>query len=147
MVEFADTAVKTLDTPSKWDIIPIHSSDRASFKFCRRAWKWSSPNQFNLIPMASVYGVDKNLWFGTGIHHALEQYYNPIIKEDPVVAWEAWFDLQWKGGIVHESEVKAFVDRNPTRFQQGTVAGHDGILGMPHEIVYRVDGLKDILPD
>jgi hypothetical protein len=145
-LEFADTATKVVERPSKWDIIPIHSSDRASFKFCRRAWKWSSPNQFNLVPLASVYGVDKNLWFGTGIHYALERYYNPVIQEPPNIAWETWFDLQWKGGIVTEDEVKQFADRNPqivakrwdTSEQEAQDRGGN---------YYQVDGLCDIIPD
>jgi len=129
-IDFASTTVPTI--PSKWDIIPVHSSDRASFKFCRRQWKWSSPNQFNLVPSASVYGVQKNLWFGTGIHHALERYYSPVVREDPAVAWDAWFNLQWRGGVVSDDDVAEFVDRNPR-------VGHDGY--------WTVDGLKDILPD
>lgn len=144
MVQFADTAVQEVTTPSKWDIIPIHSSDRASFKFCRRAWKWSSPNQFNLVPMASVYGVDKNLWFGTGCHYSLERYYNPVIQEPPDVAFATWFDLQWKGGIVTEDEVKHFADRNPRIFIGVDVGTEPSSVSEP---VYKVDGLKDILPD
>lgn len=131
-LDFSAIGVKPPDTPSKWDIIPIHSSDRAAFKDCRRRWKWSSPSQFNLIPRSSVYGVKEALWFGTGIHYALEKYYNPTMREDPVVSWEAWFDLQWRGGIVMKSEIKEFADRSPQLNADGT---------------YFVEGLKDILPD
>lgn len=147
IIDFTPIAAQLPVNPSKWDIIPIHSSDRATFKFCRRQWVWSSPSHLNLIRKASVLGIEKNLWFGTGIHYALERYYNPMIKDDPAVAWEAWFDLQWRGGIVTEDEVKQFADREPTPVQQGITNGADGILGQPHETVYNVAGLIDILPD
>src|SRR5437764_4057024 len=137
-IDFASTTVPVL--PSKWDVIPIHSTDRASFKFCRRQWKWSSPSQFNLIPAASVYGVQKNLWFGTGIHHSLERYYSPVFRQDPVVAWEAWFELQWRGGLVTADEVKDYADRNPEPVHANERANWD-------IVTYKVDGLCDILPD
>ena len=31
--------------PNKLDIIPIHASDRGSFKACRRKWDWSSRHE------------------------------------------------------------------------------------------------------
>ena len=129
-VDFSHIAVKTPPNPSKWNIIPIHSSDRAAFKFCRRKWAWSSPARMNLIPRTQVYGVQENLWFGTGIHHALERYYNPGIREHPAIAFATWFELQWRGGIVSEHEVKEFADREPSLRPDGS---------------YRVLGLCDIL--
>lgn len=132
-LDFTPINAKAPPTPSKWDIIPIHSSDRASFKFCRRQWKWSSPNQLNLIPRASVNGVNKNLWFGTGIHYALERYYSPVMREDPIVSWETWFDIQWHGGVIAQDELKQFADRFPQY--------------SAHTNEWRVEGLKDILPD
>ncbi len=138
-LDMSHMAVTPPPRPSKWDIIPIHSSDRATFKFCRRQWAWSSPSRLNLIPRADVYGVDKNLWFGTGIHDALEQYYNPTLKRDPAEAWQTWFELQWRGGIVTADEVKQFVDRNPRPHRNDAIYAED-----TH---YIVDGLCDILPD
>jgi hypothetical protein len=126
--------VEFLETPSKWDIIPIHASDRATFRNCRRAWGWSSPSRENLIPKASVHGIREPLWFGTGIHYALERYYNPRLQEDPIASWQSWFDLQWDGGIVLEKELKEFRDHDPER-----VPGTDGL--------FRVRGLRDVLFD
>lgn len=135
-VDFSHMAITAPPRPSKWDIIPIHSSDRAAFKFCRRQWAWSSPSRLNLIPRAEVYGVDKNLWFGTGIHYALEQFYNPVLKRDPTEAWLSWFELQWRGGFINEDEIKQFADRNPRKWMDEV-----------QRIGYMVDGLCDILPD
>lgn len=143
-VDLSHLAIQPPSNPSKFDIIPIHSSDRASFKLCRRQWAWGSPARLNLVPRADVYGVDKNLWFGTGIHYALEQFYNPILKRDPAEAWLSWFELQWRGGIVTDSEVKQFADRNPQVVPKTQKA--NGEYPLP-PIEYKVDGLCDLLPD
>src|SRR5262245_66668156 len=82
--------------PNKVDIIPIHASDIASFKRCRRYWDWSSPTRGNLRRKVQFYGVNPNLWYGGGIHYALEQYYNPVLRRDPVETFIAWFTLQWQ---------------------------------------------------
>lgn len=139
-VDLSQLSLKAPRNPSKWSIIPVHSSDRASFKFCRRQWTWGSPARMNLVPRADVYGIEKNLWFGTGIHYALEQYYNPLLKRDPAEAWLSWFELQWRGGIVSEDEVKGFADRNPQEIGQGPT-------GFAPSGTYKVDGLCDILPE
>lgn len=131
-LDFSQLAVTPPPNPSKYDIIPVHQSDRGSFKFCRRQWAWGSPAKLNLVPRADVYGVDKNLWYGTGIHYALEQMYNPVLKRDPIEAWLTWFELQWRGGLVTRDEVKQFVDRNPQQ--------------TPND-KFKVDGLCDILPE
>lgn len=57
--------------PSAAEVIPIHTSDRQTFKFCRRRWDWSSPMRRNLVPNT----VQFPLWFGTGMHYALERFY------------------------------------------------------------------------
>lgn len=136
-VDMSRVLVQAPPTPSKYDIVPIHTSDRATFKFCRRQWAWSSPSRFNLIPRSQVHGIREPLWFGTGIHYALEKYYNPGIRQDPAATWLAWFDLQWNGGLVTADEVGEFVDREPVLVHNG-----EGLLND----YYRVAGLKDVLP-
>ena len=92
-----------MEIPGKHDIIPIHCSDVASFKRCRRYWAFSSPTRQNLRRRVDLYGISMPLWFGTGIHYALEMFYNPTLRRDPVESWETWFDYQWNGGVVTES--------------------------------------------
>lgn len=128
----ATTPQPIYETPSKWDIIPIHTSDRATFKACRRRWYWSSPAQMNLVQKVSVYGIYKPFWFGTGIHYALEQFYNPVLKQDPEAAFDTWWHIQWNGGIINEIELDQFKDRQPVPREDGR---------------YFVPGLVDILPD
>jgi hypothetical protein len=129
--DFSLVNKKSPPTPSKWDIIPIHTSDRGTFKHCRRQWWLSSPSMRNLIPTAKVHGIREPLWFGTGIHHALEKFYNPTLSEDPILAWLEWFDLQWDGGIITEDQLKEFVDRDPILTEVG---------------VYKVSGLSELMP-
>lgn len=49
----------------------IRTSDRISFKNCRRRWGWSSHLRHNLGPIQKA----SPLWFGTGIHFALEDFH------------------------------------------------------------------------
>jgi hypothetical protein len=76
--------------------IPIHTSDRAAFKRCRRRWNWTSPMRENLIPKRKQHGVVFPLWFGTGIHAALEWYYLNIPYTDgdlrPSEFFEDWYN-------------------------------------------------------
>lgn len=120
--------------PSKWDIIPIHTSDRGTFKDCRRRWDWSSPARLNLTRKVRIYGITWPLFFGTAIHFALEQYYNPVLNEDPVVEFDFFMDLHWKGGIVSEEDLDKYglTDREPRLLSNGS---------------YNVEGLIDLLPD
>jgi hypothetical protein len=127
-VQFAQPLL--IQNPSKWDIIPVHASDRAAFKFCRRQWAWSSPSRLNLVPKAEVHGIRDNLWFGSGIHYALQRYYSPL-REDPVITFQTWYELQWNGGLVDESELGEFYDRQPEKVAETT---------------YRIRGLSDLLP-
>lgn len=54
------------------DHIEIHTSDRTLFKRCRRKWNWQSGLRENLIPIGQSAAA---LWFGTGWHFLLEDYF------------------------------------------------------------------------
>lgn len=120
-----------LEIPTKYDIIPVHTSDRATFKSCRRRWNWSSPARNNLVRKVDVFGIYEPFWFGTGIHYAIQKYYDPEYNEDPVVAFESWFNQQISGGYITEDELEEFADRNPRIKENG---------------LYWVDGLADLMP-
>ncbi len=123
--------------PDKMEIIPIHASDRGTFKQCRRRWDWSSPSRLNLRAKASVMGVNVPLWFGTGIHYALEQYYSPVLQRDPEEAFLYWYDLTWKGGTVTESELELSYDSDPIPIKNPDTL----------QVTWRVRGLQEVLPD
>lgn len=130
--------IVTVPVPDKWDIIPLHTSDRATFKECRRKWFWSSPAQANLMRKQSVYGVYMPFWFGDGIHYALQYHYHPILKEDAEVAFDTWYDLQWNGGIIKESELDQFKDRKPELDGNGnwTIKGLKEVIPFPDEELF-----------
>lgn len=48
----------------------ITTSDRSTFKKCRRLWDWSSPLRDGLRPLQKALP----LWLGNAAHHAMEDY-------------------------------------------------------------------------
>ena len=79
--------------------IPIHTSDRITFKKCRRKWDFSSPIRQGYKRKEGA----KPLEFGTAIHAALEVYYNP----------ETWNWLKDdRREVVHGLVLMAFVQTN-----------------------------------
>ena len=52
-------------------VLAIHTSDRGNFKGCRRRWYFSSPLGLGLEPFQRA----NPLWYGTGVHFALEDYH------------------------------------------------------------------------
>jgi len=142
-------ALPKLEVPSKWDIIPIHASDVASFKRCRRYWHWSSPTRTNLRRRVDITGINFPLWFGSGIHYALEQYYDPIMPRDPVEAFSTWYEYQWNGGIVTYDWLERLYDSEPVPVEQN---GNGVTFTLEEALVkewpfYRVRGLRQIHPD
>lgn len=150
-------AYKAPEIPNKYDVIPIHNSDRGNFKRCRQYWNWSSPARNNLMLRAEVYGINTDLWFGTGIHWALEQYYNPGLRHDPVESWKTWFDIQWRGGIVTEEWLPLVYDLRPQPIppdlaglsvSERTFNVETGEFSdTPVTMLWKVRGLSDIIPD
>ena len=125
--------------PSKWDIIPIHTSDIGNFKRCRRYWDWTSPTRNNLRRRVDIHGINIPLWFGTGIHFALEQYYDPILKRDPVEAFLTWYQYQLDGGVVTEEWLDRTYDIHPR------LDNPDGPIDDGPQI-WKIAGLKELLP-
>ena len=82
--------------PSKYDVIPIHASDAATFKRCRRRWEWSSPMNMNLTGKVSQMGVVWPLKFGTGIHYGLVTILRSRFQRDPVEAFISWCEIVWR---------------------------------------------------
>jgi hypothetical protein len=150
-LETSHLGYKPPEIPSKYDVIPIHNSDRASFKRCRRYFDWTSPARNNLTVRADVNGINPNLWFGTGIHWALEQFYTPAIKRDPVEAWLTWFNVQWRGGMVGTEWLDLVYDLKPRVVPPNTPEYLAQFGDKPIEFdnmdLWVVRGLEDILPD
>lgn len=137
------TAVAPPPVPDKFDIVPIHASDVNSFLRCRRYWDWTSPARNNLRRRVEIDGINVNLWFGSGIHYALEMYYNPVLSRDPVEAFETWFDYQWNGGTVTEDWLERTYDVKP--ISMGHELGIGKIKGRGE--LWSIRGLRDMHPD
>lgn len=67
----------------------VRTSERASFKRCPQQWYWAWRK--GLRPRGRLPDA---LWFGTGVHVALAEYYPPGKKRGPHPAetWETWAD-------------------------------------------------------
>src|SRR5688500_13316674 len=81
-------AVTLPDFKPKHPYIPIHTSDRGTFKRCRRRFMFTSPIQMHLQPKVSYFGIVWPLWFGSLIHKALQEYYDPVLRRDPVEVFQ-----------------------------------------------------------
>lgn len=64
----------------------IRTSDRISFKKCRRSWAFSSHLKRNLAPNL----LASPLWFGSAIHYALEDYHGYNYFGRPADAFRAY---------------------------------------------------------
>lgn len=133
------------EIPSKWDIIPIHTSDIASYNRCRRYWDWSSPTRTNLRHKVEIYGIYFPFWFGNGIHYSLQEMYDPMLKRDPVEVFKTWYGYQWEGGIVSEKWLDLTYDIHPRLSDASNiVATKDHVES---NIFWEIKGLRDLLPD
>lgn len=141
--------------PSKFDVIPIHNSDRGTFKDCRRKWDWSSPARHNLSVRADVAGIYLPFFFGSGIHYSLESHYTPNLRRDPVEAFKTWFHVQMNGGTVTQDWLARIydLDPKPVPWPVGppTLPGQAPIgeeLYDPTDTdIWQVRGLRDMLPE
>src|SRR5580765_1592866 len=59
--------------------ISVHTSDRTSFKRCRQRWDFSSNLRMNMEPKSPV----TPLFFGSNMHAALADYYEPSTPRLP----------------------------------------------------------------
>lgn len=76
-----------MNTTNKDRPVSIHTSDRILYKRCRRKWDYESFLHQNLEPK----GISPALWFGTGMHFALEDYHGYNKFGNPVEAFEAYY--------------------------------------------------------
>ncbi len=124
--------VQPPQVPSKWDVIPIHASDVASFLRCRRYWSWSSPARLNLRRRVDIAGINFPLWYGSGIHYCLEKYYDPFLPRDLHESWRTWYEVQMNGGVITEEWLERTYDNHPQPLEGGK---------------WLIRGLKELHPD
>jgi hypothetical protein len=66
--------------------VVIRTTDRITFKQCRRKWNWASHLKNNLGPLY----LPGPLWFGSAIHYALEDYHGYNVFNHPRLAFQAY---------------------------------------------------------
>lgn len=82
-------------------VVEIHTSDRQTFKRCRRRFGWGSTLRDNLIRI----GPDQKAFFlGTGFHFALEDYWGYRRFPHPAMAFAAYYDAQKPVDLPDEAE-------------------------------------------
>lgn len=74
------------DPSSKERVAVIRTSDRITFRRCRRRWAWSSHLRGNL----GAKEGQSPLWMGTGFHFALEDFHGHNKFGKPSAAFEAF---------------------------------------------------------
>jgi hypothetical protein len=88
-----DPSLEEIHTSSSGErVAVIRTSDRISFKRCRRKWGWNSHLKQNLGPKEA----QAPLWYGTGMHYALEDYHGYNVYGSPQKAFEAYCSATWK---------------------------------------------------
>lgn len=75
--------------------IVLRTSDRIAFKSCRRKWAWSSHLMRNL----GSANLAPALWFGSGIHYALEDYHGYKHFKSAAHAFQAYCIATSKQGL------------------------------------------------
>lgn len=70
----------------------LRTSDRTSFKRCRRRWGWQSHLRGNLAQREGI----APLWFGSGIHYAMEDFHGYKRYDHPIAAFEAYVKATYK---------------------------------------------------
>lgn len=75
----------------------MRTSDRASFKRCRRRWNWSSPLREN----RTLRDNPSYFWIGTGGHFAMEDYHGRNYFLHPVEAFRAYVDACKEAQRIH----------------------------------------------
>ena len=89
----------------------IHVTERSTFKFCRRQWKYAYKEC--LVPIVEPYNA---LWIGRGLHYGLAAYYRGIRDGkvvDPVAAFDEWLKL-----IVPDADYQQLWDEDRRRIQE-----------------------------
>lgn len=81
--------------------IEIHTSDRGTYKRCRRKYEWGSTVQSNL----TAIGQEKDTFFlGSGFHFALEDYFGYRRFAHPALAFAAYYDAYNRDELPDEAD-------------------------------------------
>ena len=85
----------------------LRTSERTAFRRCPQAWWWGTRQ--GLKPKA---GAAQALWFGTGWHLGLSEYYLPGFKRgvDPIKTWLDYCDREHEMVPIFKDEGKEYME-------------------------------------
>jgi hypothetical protein len=96
-----------LSALARTEVHEIHTSERRSFRACRRRWDWIF--QQNYYPLMTA----KPLEFGVAYHEAMEVFYNPT----------TWFmDAETKGELATAAFVRKVEEQRKKFLSQGEIS-------------------------
>jgi hypothetical protein len=114
-------------------IIEIHTSDRQTYKRCRRKFGWGSTLRDNLVRTGPEH---KAFFVGTGFHFALEDWWGYRRFEHPALAFAAYYDAHKAEDLPDEAEeslelttgmltyyVEDWLEEHPEEFETLVVDG------------------------
>lgn len=81
------------------DTLRFRTSERLTYRRCRRLWNWTAGSHGNLVS-----GEPDYFWFGTGIHFSLEDYHGFNRYEHPARAWLAYCMATAEMGVPYASD-------------------------------------------
>lgn len=82
--------------------IIVRTSDRTSFKRCRRQWGWSSGLKANLEPTIKA----SPLWLGSAVHYCLEDFHGYNVYKSPTIALKAYYQAHKKSRLSFPDDIK-----------------------------------------
>jgi len=84
--------------PEKY--ISIHTSDRNSYRRCRRQWNWTSALREHITPKS----LNPKFFVGSAFHWALQDYHGYNYFGHPYVAFKAYYDAYLEYAYKNETE-------------------------------------------
>jgi len=98
------------------DYISIHTSDRNSYRRCRRKWNWTSALREHLEPVQ----INDKFFVGNCLHYSMEDFHGYNYFGHPYNAFKAYYDAYKEWALEKETEeYSALLFEEETEFAQG----------------------------
>lgn len=97
---------KTFATSDDPHAAIIRTSDRITYRRCRRKWDWSYSGRHNLRSKSE----SAPFWLGSGFHFALEDYHGYHKFEHPSDALSAYERATRKSGLILPNDIKDMLE-------------------------------------
>jgi hypothetical protein len=92
----------TFSSATKRRTAYIRTSDRITYRRCRRKWNWADSKRRNLQSNQAA----SPLWLGSGLHYCFEDFHGPRNHEHPRDALQAYYDATLNSGLQIPSDAE-----------------------------------------